>query len=128
MMHSQSHLILVAHGSRLEQTRDELFSVADQVQPLIPASCQIHVAFLELSAPLLVDMLAEICKEKPDTVYILPYLLASGRHLLADIPLCIEKTMVQYRNIKIVLLPHLGLNPTLPSLVANHFTEFSRNE
>ncbi|MER6949041.1 sirohydrochlorin chelatase [Nonomuraea sp. NPDC000554] len=74
-------LVLVAHGTRSRAGERTLRALAESVRRLRPG-CRVELGFLELSSPLLADLLPSIA----GPVVVVPLLLAGGYHAYVDLP------------------------------------------
>lgn len=102
-------LLLVAHGSRRQQSNDEVREIADKLRPHCSGQYDIiHAAFLELAEPLIPDGIKKCIDDGADEVLVLPYFLNSGRHVVEDIPEIVNDTKAHYPNVDIKITPHLG--------------------
>lgn len=102
-------LILIAHGSRVQQSNDEVRSLTNRLRQLIgDRYAQVECAFLELAQPSIPDaidcMVAHHCKH----VVLLPYFLASGSHVASHIPEIVQGKQAEHPDVRLDLLPHLG--------------------
>lgn len=78
-----STLVLTAHGSKDPRSAANTHAVADRLRAMRPG-LKVHVAFLELTAPRLADVLAEL--PAGHHAVITPLLLADAYHARIDIP------------------------------------------
>lgn len=84
-----STLILTAHGSRDPRSAANAHAVAGRLRSLRP-ELDVRLAFLELNAPNLADVLAGLPDGRPAVIS--PLLLASAYHARLDIPRQITET------------------------------------
>ena len=102
-------LLLVAHGSRKDQSNEEVHQLsaqlAERAQPHFGFT---QCAFLELAEPTLVQGLEQCIQAGATEIVVLPYFLAAGQHVSGDIPVVIANTQQEHPHIKIKLMPHLG--------------------
>ena len=112
-------LLLVAHGSRREQSNQEVRELANQLKKRCGYEFPIiHAAFLEIADPLIPDGLQRCIDDGARSITVLPYFLNTGRHVAEDIPHIVKK----FENptlVKIQIAPHIGAsNMTLDMLTA----------
>ncbi|MDH3343089.1 MAG: CbiX/SirB N-terminal domain-containing protein [Gammaproteobacteria bacterium] len=101
-------LLLVAHGSRREQSNEEVRQLAKKLSTRCGDDYPIiHAAFLELSDPLIPDGLQKCIDEGASKITVLPYFLNTGRHVAEDIPGIVEEFR-QTTSIDISIARHLG--------------------
>lgn len=102
-------LLLVAHGSRRQQSNDEVRVIAEKLrQHCAEQYSIIHAAFLELAEPLIPDGIKMCIEDGATEVLVLPYFLNSGRHVVEDIPEIVNDTKPHYPDVDIKITPHLG--------------------
>lgn len=102
-------LLVVAHGSRREQSNDEVRSLtarlADSAGDGFDA---VACAFLELAEPSIPDGLRAAIHAGAREVVVLPYFLSAGRHVVTDIPCELDIVRAEHPHIRITLAPYLG--------------------
>ena len=102
-------LVIVAHGSRLQQSNDEVINFSNKLKDLNKNKINIRYAFLELTKPSITECIEDIINnEDAREIQVLPYFLAEGKHVKVDIPNEIEELRTNNKNVEIELLPHLG--------------------
>nr|WP_231982209.1 sirohydrochlorin chelatase [Mycobacterium sp. E2327] len=102
-----STLLLVAHGSEDPRSAANAWAVARQVARMRPG-LDVRLAFCELNAPSLVDVLGD-CR---DAAVVTPLLLANAYHARVDIPRQIARAGVDAGQAGV-----LGEDPRLISLL-----------
>ena len=102
-------LLLISHGSRKEQSNEEVRrlskKLAEQAKPEFALT---QCAFLELATPSIPEGLEACIRSGATQIEVLPYFLATGRHVSEDIPGEIEKKRKEYPGIQIRLHNHVG--------------------
>ena len=103
-------LIIIAHGSKVKQSNDEIINISENISNIIDKSTydKVEYAFLELTTPSLEDTLAKCIENNSTQITIFPYFLAAGKHVKADIPEIVEVFKDKYSNIEFKVLPHFG--------------------
>lgn len=115
-------LLIVAHGSRREQSNNEVRELADQVSEGLRLSVNdVLVAFLEFSTPSIGEAIDSCFAQGTNEIVILPYFLSSGNHVVKDIPNEISGVMSRWVDKKITVLPHIGEANGMVSLIAKSF-------
>ena len=76
--------VLLAHGSRRQQSNQEVQQLAAHLGQQLAAP--VEAAFIEQCQPDLAAACACLLAGGASQIRVLPYLLASGRHLAEDIP------------------------------------------
>jgi sirohydrochlorin ferrochelatase len=111
-------LLLIAHGSRRQQSNQEVTELADQLREACDASYEIvHAAFLELASPSIGEGISLCVDDGASRVTLLPYFLNSGRHVVEDIPEIVGQAKIQHPDIDIVVAPHLGASSLMVDLL-----------
>jgi Uncharacterized conserved protein len=111
-------LLLVAHGSRRQQSNDEVVLLADKLRKKCFAQYDIvHAAFLELAEVLIPDGLKKCIDDGASSVIVLPYFLNSGRHVVEDIPNIVRDTIKYHPDVDIRIAPHLGASDLMMELL-----------
>jgi len=102
-------LIIVAHGSRKESSNTEVMHLGEKVKALVEADYDVvKTAFLEFADPSLEESIKASVNEGIREIVILPYFLASGKHVTRDIPAIVNQISMMYPDVKIVLKEHVG--------------------
>ena len=111
-------LLLIAHGSRRQQSNDEVFALAEKLKNKCGNQYQIiHAGFLELAEVLIPDGIKKCVDEGATSIVILPYFLNSGRHVIEDIPEIVNATRSLYPQTDIKIAPHLGASELMMDLL-----------
>lgn len=112
-------LLIVAHGSRREESNDEVKRLADRVRTNVGSSGPIIAyAFLEASPPSVAEAIEAVVRDGASRLFVLPYFLAAGNHVERDLPELVRATRRRYPEVSMQILPHLGAEPGLPDLLA----------
>ena len=101
-------LIIVAHGSKVKSSNDEIVEIVSKIKNSMNNDFLILHAFLELSEPSIFMAINKAIGENCKKIKIFPYFLAAGKHVQEDIPCEIKKFKKQYPEIEFILLPHIG--------------------
>lgn len=99
--------ILIAHGSRLSQTIDEMQALIVNLSKTM-RGVEIRGAFMELQDPSLDKVVADLVGQGAKKVTVLPLFIFNGRHMLEDIPEQVESCRSTYSKVEFVLLQHIG--------------------
>lgn len=114
----QHALVLFAHGSRDPLWCQPIQAVADAIHAEIGAQAWVRCAYLELTAPHLNDVVAELSQLGVTQLRVLPMFLGMGRHAREDLPALVTQLMGQYPHIHFELLPSVGENPEVLKALA----------
>jgi sirohydrochlorin ferrochelatase len=111
-------LLLVAHGSRRQQSNDEVTALAEKLRQSCHQDYRIvHSGFLELATPSIPEGIENCIRDGATRVTILPYFLNSGTHVVNDVPGIAETARAQHPDIEIVVAPHLGASSLMVDLL-----------
>ena len=112
-------LILIAHGSRLEQSNEEVRNLTARLRKLT-ADRYDHVdcAFLELAEPSIPAAIDTAVSRGSSRVVLLPYFLAGGSHVSLHIPEIVAHKQAQHPRSVLELRPHLGQAESLVELLS----------
>ena len=115
-------VLIVAHGSRREESNEEIRNLTRQVADRVGASQAadfelVEAAFLELAAPLIPDGVQSLVDQGATTVLVVPYFLARGTHVAKDIPAEVAKAQQANPGVAISITSYLGESKTVPDLL-----------
>lgn len=111
-------LIIMAHGSRREESNQEVSRLAERLRPRLADYDRVTHAFLELANPNLNHAARTAIDEGATTLTVFPYFLVAGRHVAEDIPAQVEGLRSEHPDITINLLSYLGNGTAMDELVA----------
>ena len=109
--------ILFGHGSRDPAWRKPIDSVAVRMLEISPQSC-VRCAFLEITAPDLASVTAELAATEVKHITIVPMFLGVGRHAREDLPVLVTELQRTYPDISFVLKPSVGEDPRVVEMLA----------
>lgn len=113
-------LLLIAHGSRMASSNDEIRAMTERVRELSAEHyALIDCAFLELAEPSIGDGIERLIEHGAEHVAVLPYFLAAGRHVAEDIPADVNAKVAEHPAVSIELLPYIGTAEAMPQLLAD---------
>jgi len=111
-------LLLIAHGSRRQQSNDEVKEMAEKLKRRCSDEYAIiHAGFLELADPLIPNGIKMCIDDGATSVTVLPYFLNSGRHVIEDIPNIVNETKKDFPEIDIKISSHLGASTLMMDLL-----------
>jgi sirohydrochlorin ferrochelatase len=114
-------VLLVAHGSRRDESNEEVRALAERVRACLvddPRIVHVGCAFLELTEPDIGAGIDACVAAGAGEVVVLPYFLAAGRHVQTDIPAAVAAARRAHHRVRILLGPHLGAHEALAGLLA----------
>ena len=108
-MSNKNGLILIAHGSKNNEANKY---VADLTAQLI-ATCHdkydfINFAFLQFANPTIEDAVSVHIQKEIKNIYIFPFFLGPGNHVLTDIPNSMNQLKIKHPTIHFSILPAFG--------------------
>ena len=111
-------LIILAHGSRRQESNAEIASLAKQVEKCSDNEYDITAyAFLELAEPDLSQCIENMITYGASDITIFPYFLNSGNHVTCDIPALIKEANAQYPDCRFRLTSFIGKHKDIPNLI-----------
>jgi len=114
-------LIILAHGSRREESNIEIKNLANKVKELAGSEYNIiDYAYLEIAKPSLLNCIDNLIKEGTKNINVLPYFLNSGIHVTKDIPKIIETASIKYPDCHFKVSNCIGLTEEMPATILNH--------
>lgn len=117
-------LIFLAHGSRRQQSNDEVVALAEQIRPLVCAKYDsIGAAFLELATPSLNDAIDALLERGAENITVYPYFLNSGNHVEQDVPEIIAGFERENPGCRFILMPHFGKSKEIADIIADQLLE-----
>ena len=111
-------LLLVAHGSRREESNIEVDSLSkkmlqfnsNQFDKVIPA-------FLEFAYPSILEAIKKCSEMGASRVTVLPYFLSAGVHINRDIPEEVNKASQNFPNLEINITSYFGSRDEIAELL-----------
>lgn len=110
-------LLVVAHGSRRQQSNQEVRQITEQLRAIESQYERIDCAFLELAEPSIPDGLRKLIDAGSDDVVVLPYFLSAGRHVMTDIPNETDIVRNEHPAVSIHIAPYLGAAPGIERML-----------
>ena len=102
-------LLLVAHGSRREESNIEIESLSEKISTLEPKEFdKVMPAFLEFASPSIPEAIKECNEVGATKVTILPYFLSAGVHITRDIPNEITEASERSPGLEINVADYFG--------------------
>ena len=102
-------LLLIAHGSRREESNLEIESLVRKISSFNTEEFdRVTHAFLEFANPNIEEAIRKCSNMGASSVTILPYFLSAGVHITRDIPEEICKAYAKNPNLKIKIANYFG--------------------
>jgi sirohydrochlorin ferrochelatase len=115
-------LVAVAHGSRDPRSAAAVAALLDQVRSTA-GDVDVRGAFLDLSVPLLTDVLTEVYTEGHRDAVVVPLLLGSAFHARVDLPGLIDDAMTRLPGLRVSVTDVLGPDPALEEVALRRVRE-----
>ncbi len=112
-----THLLLVAHGSRLQASNDEIKLMAKKSNEATKQFKEVTCAFLELCEPSIPDGIRQCILNGAKEVVVLPYFLSAGRHVSIDIPKEVAIVQKEHPEVNIKISPYIGASKEFINLL-----------
>ena len=101
--------MLVAHGSRREESNLEIESLAQKISLYkVKEFAVVMPAFLEFAKPSITEAIDNCTVIGATKVTVLPYFLSAGVHIAKDIPSEVEKGAQKNLNLNIEIADYFG--------------------
>ncbi len=111
---SKIEVILLAHGSRLQQANDDVLQLAEQLQQNRPKEdITTRSAFLQFGKPSLQESIDAAVHNGCQEVLIAPLFLTPGVHINEDIPEILKEAEEKYPEIRFTQCRLLGCDNRL---------------
>lgn len=111
-------ILLIAHGSRREQSNSEVAQLTEKLKRKCPTNVQIvQHAFLELATPTIQEGIKICVDEGATSILVLPFFLNSGQHVHHDIPNRLNEASTLYSNVTINVASHLGASDDIVDIL-----------
>lgn len=115
-------LVIIAHGSRNRGSNEEIENLISRFKVANSDFDLTAHAFLELTQPDIPSALQTVISQGAKEIFILPYFLARGNHVQADIPDIVNKAAQNHPDISFKVLAHFGSNPDIVSFIHSHIS------
>ena len=111
-------LIILAHGSRREESNNEIKVLARDVKSIAKGKFDlVDYAYLEVVEPDLCQAIKNVINAGATEVIVFPYFLNSGNHVKRDIPAMVETAINTYPNCKFKMTECIGMYKGMPELI-----------
>ena len=123
-------LLLIAHGSRNAAANAEIFDLVEKLRAVVLAESfptrfttpfnWVECAFLEMASPDIGEGAAKLIGDGAREIVVLPYFLAAGNHVAADIPAHIAQLAKKFPQTTFTTAAHFGATAAMPHHIAAH--------
>jgi sirohydrochlorin ferrochelatase len=115
-------LVAVAHGSRDPRSAAAIHALLDVVRALRP-DLDVRVAFLDLSAPRVGDVLSAVHGDGHAAAVVVPLLLGRAYHARVDVPAAVADAQRRYPRFQVHVSDVLGPDPRLDDAARRRLVE-----
>ncbi len=111
-------LIILAHGSRRQESNQEIIELTFQVKSIANDEYDIiEYAYLELAEPALLQCIDNVISNGASSITVFPYFLNSGNHVKRDIPAMIESASSNHPDCRFDISAFIGMHKDMPKLI-----------
>ncbi len=111
-------LILIDHGSKVNEANKMLEAIADRIKERSNTGFDIiEYCHMELASPTLEDAFSICVNKGADDITVHPYFLVPGRHSKTDIPNMVNDIIGKYPDTKCRISEPLGLHDKLLDVI-----------
>ncbi|MBN2712359.1 MAG: precorrin-8X methylmutase, partial [Planctomycetes bacterium] len=115
-------VIIVAHGSRVEESSTRFLSLVQRVGARCPGR-EVAGAFMSINSPSVLEAAASAAANGAKTVRIIPYFLHGGSHYTNDFPELALKITEQFPDVSVILGSKMENDPLLEDLLVERVGE-----
>ncbi|MEJ2639557.1 MAG: CbiX/SirB N-terminal domain-containing protein [Desulfosarcinaceae bacterium] len=113
-------LLIAAHGSRQPAANAEIASLSESIAAIAGGGFdRVRCAFLQLTDPLIPDVIAELVAGGADEIVVFPFFIAAGSHVKSDIPDLVAEAREAYPEVVFRVAPHLGASEGIARFILN---------
>lgn len=109
-------LLLVDHGSRRAESNEQLDVMVDLVRRMVGDEVKVLGAHLELATPSIAEQVSAMAQAGVTQLVVVPYMLAPGRHAVADIPRLAAEAATAHPHMTVSVGECLGVDDLIAQL------------
>ena len=110
-------ILLVDHGSRLEEANQMLISMADLVQQMAGSEVIVRPAHMELAEPSIKSGFDNCVEAGATEIVVFPYMLSPGKHSTRDIPRLVAEVATAHPDVTWSVTPAFGIHEKLGEII-----------
>jgi len=118
-------LVVLAHGSRDPRWQLPFSELLSELQALLGTD-GVRLAYMEFIPPTLGEVAQEAARDNKRERLVLPFFLAAGAHLAADIPAQVAQASSRFPRLRIRFAPPIGEHPRVKALFREIACEYAR--
>lgn len=122
-------MLLVGHGTRSEQGKEEFLRVAGLVAAAA-APIPVEPAFLEFCQPTIRQAVGRLVEQGTQSIVVVPLLLFAAGHAKDDVPAAVAESLSKFgvaTDVTVAMAPHLGCHPAIVELSARRYAEAAKH-
>jgi len=116
MTSQKQALIIIDHGSKVQQANDMVFDVVALISKKEPHLI-VEGAHMELADPCINTAIDACVAQGATHIIAQPFMLSPGRHATRDIPSIVRKHAQQYPHVTIETGTHLGVHEKIADVL-----------
>jgi sirohydrochlorin ferrochelatase len=110
-------ILIVDHGSRLQEANDMLRCMSNLLQTMAGADVVVRYAHMEIANPDIARGFADCVNGGATDVVVFPYMLSPGRHSTTDIPRMVSEAARAFPHVTFSVTPAFGVHEKLSELI-----------
>lgn len=119
MVKKRIGVLLVVHGSKRNESNAEFIRLCENIRTEKSSEFEsVEYAFLEFACPSIESAVKNMYEKNISTIYIYPYFLNSGKHVIVDIPDKVSALQKTYPKIEIEILKHFGSSKNVETIIS----------
>jgi Uncharacterized conserved protein len=115
-------VLILAHGSRVEETKNTINQVTDMVRKNI-TDMPVEIAYMEFCEENIEHGIKTLADMGVTEIKAVPYFLFEGIHIRKDIPTEIEEILRKYPNVTVKMGRTLGVDQRLADILTDRILE-----
>lgn len=112
-------LVLFAHGARDPRWAKPFQRLQQIVQAQVP-DVSVSLAFLELMAPRLPELVEQLARQGCSEVTVVPVFFGQGGHVLRDLPAMIQQLRTEYPQLSLKTAQAVGENEEVLNAIGRY--------
>lgn len=114
-------ILVIAHGSRLEEANEDLEWLAEEIRQRCPETL-VESAYLEIADPDILTAGTRCVEQGATRVVLLPYFLSPGRHAALHLAEHRDELSTRFPEVTFELRQPLGRHPGLVDVVIDRLS------
>lgn len=111
-------LMMLAHGSKVQETDETMTQYVEAIKTKAHFD-YVEKAYLQLMDPDMDHAVENLYKEGVRKIFVFPFFLFSGNHILEDIPAELDRIQTTYSDVEFVYMKNIGFDNKLVEMILN---------